>query len=913
MTQMETVLLMKTIQRHLANVGLLMIITLPTMAQGNDIKNYLALNPSAKDTLAVCHKLSNVVQGTALTVLQNQQVLSCLQKKIEKINVIGRQWLPQEVEVTGQYTLSRDFLDRSAIGNGNITDLLTILPGIQGDEANEAIEQQAELKSKLISISGGRPSDTGFFIDGMSNNSAINPDATALSVTAIDEIQGHPQQSFVNQAIVGQVKVFDSNIPVEYGGFNGGVVDVVLRDERETPTVRFDYRTSRSEFNQYNLIDNKSRVQGEDDIIIDTPIEPDFKKENINLVASQVLGKHHSMSMALSRTESRITTVSLLKPIITSRESANYSVGYSMRDLWLDKLSLRINHSPYQGNHIRKDVLNSDFSIKGGGTFASVSANHSWPLLDWNASLRIGESDNSRRAPQYYFPWLRAKGKEWGLDSSGRPVSKEGGYGDLDKQQKTLALKHKFSFSDFDWLGVTHQLSLGLNYNKRQLTRQRIESSIIYKSPLEDGSVKCGGTKLDCIEQTYHTSIAELAEQLGGTLDLRNTEHFKRYQDNILTRGQFFRTRRVYPFEDINVTTNSFNSWIQDSVELGQWRATLGIKLDRNQFLKQWNIAPRFHGGLDLFDDDESLLVFGASRYYANDMMSYKLKEAKRSYITQYRPIFNGEIQSWTNSVSTLPYRYIYNDLDTPYSDELTLGLKQKLLGGVLSITGVVRESKDKVVRGDSYIKEGVTYIVQSNGGTAKHKRLSASYSVAFDNHQLMVNASKTENISNGESSELPTEAIPSDERVYLFTSPDFYDLVSQASLTQLQDNFSRPITANLSFSSQWTKSIRSSVSVSYRGKYESMEYTGRDYTPFVGSIADGDEEYPVFQQVNKPATTRINGKISYHYDINSKQSLRLSLEMSNLLNKRTYQIGINQIGLETGRSFWLGVSYNYD
>jgi len=912
MTQMETVLLMKTIQRHLANVGLLMIITLPTTAQGNDIKNYLALNPSAKDTLAVCHKLSNVVQGTALTVLQNQQVLSCLQKKIETINVIGRQWLPQEVEVTGQYTLSRDFLDRSAIGNGNITDLLTILPGIQGDEANEAIEQQAELKSKLISISGGRPSDTGFFIDGMSNNSAINPDATALSVTAIDEIQGHPQQTFVNQAIVGQVKVFDSNIPVEYGGFNGGVVDVVLRDERETPTVRFDYRTSRSEFNQYNLIDNKSRVQGEDDIIIDTPLKPDFKKENINLVASQVLGKHHSISMALSRTESRITTVSLLKPIITSRESANYSVGYSMRDLWLDKLSLRINHSPYQGNHIRKDVLNSDFSIKGGGTFASVYANHSWPILDWNASLRIGESDNSRRAPQHYLPWLRAKGKDWGLDSRVRPVSKEGGYGDLDKQQKTVALTQKLSFSDFDWLGLTHQLSFGLSYNKRQLTRQRTESSIIYKSPLEDSSVKCGGAKLDCIEQTYHISLAELTEQLGGMLDLRNQEHFTRYQDNILTRGQFFRTRRVYPFEDINVTTNSFNSWIQDSVEFGQWRATLGIKLDRNQFLKQWNIAPRFHGGLDLFDDDKSLLVFGASRYYANDMMSYKLKEAKRSYITQYRPIYNGEVQSWSNSVTTLPYRYLYNDLDTPYSDELTLGIKQKLFGGVLSVTGVVRDSQDKVVRGDSFVKDGITYIVQSNGGTAKHKRLSVSYSVAFDNHQLMLNASKTENTSNGESSELPAEAIPSDERVYLFTQPDVYELVSQASLTQLQDNFSRPITANLSFSSQWTKKIRSSVSMSYRGRYESMEYAGRDYTPTASNIND-DEEYPVFQQVSKPATMRINGKISYNYEINPKQSLRLSLEMSNLLNKRTYQIGANQIGLETGRSFWLGVSYNYD
>ncbi|MCG7532532.1 hypothetical protein MHM98_14430 [Psychrobium sp. MM17-31] len=905
---------MKTIQRHLANIGLLMIITLPAYGQGDDIKNYLAQNPRAKDSLAVCHKISNVEQGSVLTLAQQQNVLTCLKKKVETITVVGRQWLPQEVEVTGQYTLSRDFLDRSAIGNGNITDMLTILPGIQGSEDSEGVEQQAELKSKLISISGGRPSDTGFFIDGMSNNSAINPDATSLSVNSIDEIQGHPQQTFVNQAVVGQVKVFDSNIPVEYGGFSGGVVDVVLRDERESPSFRFDYRTSRSEFNEYRLIDNIVRQQAEEEQIIDIPIEPDFKKTNLNMVASQVLDEHHSISMALSRTESKITTVSLLKPVVTSRESANYSLGYSMRNLWLDKLSLRINHSPYQGNHIRKDVLNSDFSIKGGGTFASLRANHSWSLFDWNASLRYGESDNSRRAPQYYLPWFRAKGKEWGIDSIARPLSKEGGYGDLDKEQKTLSLTQKFLLNDIEWLGLIHELSFGLNYDRRELTRQRPNAAIDYSMPLEDGSIKCGDATLDCIEQTYQVPLDELAQQLGGVLDLRNPEHFKRYQDNIITRGQFFRSRRVYPLEDINVTTNNFNAWLQDRVELGALRLTLGLKLDRNQFLKQWNIAPRLHGGLDLFGDEESLLVFGVSRYYANDMMSYKLKEAKRGYVTQYRPVYNGIVQPWTNSLQELPYRYLYENLSTPFSDELTLGLKQKLFGGVLSLTAVHRDSKDKVVRGDSYVRDGYTYIVQSNNGEATHKRLSLSYSIAFENHQLMFNTSKTENTSNGESSELPAEVIPSDERVYIYTPPNTYKLVSQSSLTQLQDNFSRPITANLSLSSQWTKNLRSSLSVSYRGRYESMEYTGLDYTANLGSITEpGEEAYPVFQQTRKPATTRVNGKVSYDYDISAKQSLRLSLEVANLLNKRTYQVGLNQIGLETGRSFWLGLSYNYD
>lgn len=909
---------MKTIQRHLANIGLLMTVTLPAYGQGDDIKNYLAQNPRAKDSLAVCHKISNVEQGATITLQQQQNVLTCLKKNAETITVIGRQWLPQEVEVTGQYTLSRDFLDRSAIGNGNITDMLTILPGIQGREDSQAVEQQAELKSKLISISGGRPSDTGFFIDGMSNNSDINPDDTELSVESVDEIQGHPQQTFVNQAVVGQVKVFDSNIPVEYGGFSGGVVDIVLRDESESPALQFDYRTSRNEFNQYILIDNANREQSVDDVVINEPIEPEFKKENFNLVASQVLDEHHSISMALSRTESKITTVSLLKPVITSRESSNYSIGYSMRNLWLDKLSVRINHSPYQGNYILNDVLDSDFSIKGGGTFASLNASHSWPSVDWNASIRYGESDNSRRAPQYYLPWLRVKGKEWGLDSVDRPVSREGGYGDLDKQQKTLSTRHLFALNDFDWLGITHQVSFGINFVKKRLMRQRNESAIVYKNPFDDARITCAGITLDCVESSYKIPLNELADQVGGSLDLSNPEHFKLYENNHLARGQFFRVRRIYPLEDVDVTTNNFDGWIQDGLELGKWRTTLGVKIDRNEFLSEWNIAPRIHGGYDFFDDDESLLVFGASRYYASDMMSYKLKEAKRGYFTQTRGFANGVLQPWTNSVTTLPYRYQYNNLKTPFTNELTMGFKQKLFGGVLSITSVRRDSKDKVVRGDSYSKEGFTYYVQSNDGEATHKRLSISYSIALDNHQLMINASKTKNTSNGENSEAPAQAIPTDQRIFIYNpalpSPDTYKLVSKGWLDQLQANFNRPITANLSFSSQWTKNIRSSFTVSYRGDYERMESLGRDFTANTGGLNDiGDEEYPVYQKANKPATTMVSGKMSYDYDISAKQSLRLSLEVANLLNKRTYQVGLNRIGLETGRSFWLGLSYNYD
>ena len=437
---------MQKIQHLWVSWALMSSLLVSFETQAASLNEYIEKHQLSKELVQSCFKALSFSDNAQLTPAQRSILIDCFSKKTEVITVHGQQWLPQEVEISGQHTLSRDFLDRTVVGNGNITDMLTILPGIQGSEDANNVENQAEIKSKLISISGGRPSDTGFYIDGQSNNSELDPDGTSVSITKIDDVQGHPQQTFVNQAVVGHVKVFDSNIPVEYGGFNGGVVDVELRDESESPRFQFDYRVSDSSFNRYKLIDNVVLNEDGDSTGSDKLLaKPVFKKSNINLVASQRLSSDQSVSLSLSHTTSDITDISLLKPVTTSRESSNFSLGYSVKNTLMDSLRFRLNYSPYQGNYIRKDVLNSDFSIKGGGAFASLSVDHSWDWLDYSAKVRYGVSQNSRTAPQSYFPWLRAKGKNWGVNTGSTPLSKEGGYGDIKKHQKSLSLNQKFN------------------------------------------------------------------------------------------------------------------------------------------------------------------------------------------------------------------------------------------------------------------------------------------------------------------------------------------------------------------------------------------------------------------------------------------------------------------------------------
>ncbi|MFP3398565.1 hypothetical protein SB749_19775, partial [Brevibacterium sp. SIMBA_078] len=84
-----------------------------------------------------------------------------------------------------------------------------------------------------------------------SNNSRIDPNSSNRSPSSINDVQGHPQAFFVNQSLVGKVTVYDSNIPARFSGFSGGVVDVESRDAEQTPWLKINWRTSKSDWNQY--------------------------------------------------------------------------------------------------------------------------------------------------------------------------------------------------------------------------------------------------------------------------------------------------------------------------------------------------------------------------------------------------------------------------------------------------------------------------------------------------------------------------------------------------------------------------------------------------------------------------------------------------------------------------------------
>jgi len=73
-----------------------------------------------------------------------------------------------------------------------------------------------------------------------------------------------------------------------------------------------------------------------------------------------------------------------------------------------------------------------------------------------------------------------------------------------------------------------------------------------------------------------------------------------------------------------------------------------------------------------------------------------------------------------------------------------------------------------------------------------------------------------------------------------------------------------------------------------------------------------GNLSYYVYEQVNREARVTLNGMVNWQGSKTRWGQLKLTLEISNLLNSRTYLVGPNQIDWEVGRAYWLGVNYQW-
>ncbi len=137
---------------------------------------------------------------------------------------------------SGKTTIDGQELHAMPTRSGSVTETLKIAPNVQFSNEESSSLTQGEIAPPRISISGAKPYENNFLIDGTSVSNTLNPtglgaDGDSVSPGQLD-VNGADQTIFYETSLVDSVSVFTSNVPAKYGAFVGGVVDAELKDPR---------------------------------------------------------------------------------------------------------------------------------------------------------------------------------------------------------------------------------------------------------------------------------------------------------------------------------------------------------------------------------------------------------------------------------------------------------------------------------------------------------------------------------------------------------------------------------------------------------------------------------------------------------------------------------------------------------
>ena len=846
----------------------------------------------------------------------------CTDKEIERITVKG-QYIGIEVpEVIGRAYLDRNFIEATPKGNGDINELIALLPGVQLSEDHYSIDNLAEISAPEISISGAKPWQTGFMIDGMNYNNRLDPASASRIGASENEVSGGVQSMNINSQIVESITVYDHNIPADFGDFSGGVVDAETISPFSTDTrVSFGIRGNRSDWGEYHIIDNDESddtAEGKEDLA-----PPIYEKTNIDFLIQKKLNDKHAILMSMSYLKSDISDISLSAQKVESRENINALLKYSYRDGWVDSLDLSVMYAPYTSDSYLKDVLNSDYQVEGGSIGFTANLAEETRFGHFSSEFNMSQSDNNRTGPAHYYIWLQAKGKEWGqladqsVDST--PVSEYGGYGNLDITQTSFNWRNTLTLERKKWGNTEHAIRVGAELNHQNYERTRQQNYYKYDSPIQYSStnaqLNCSGYTLDCVEQSFYVDLDTLAEQLGGSIDFNNPEHLLAYSNNVATTAQYFNSRLVTPRENIDVSLNKAALYATDVITWKQFDFHLGVRYDYDEFFKNHNIAPRFSMGYDVFNDGNTLMTAGLNRYYDAGLLGYKIKEQQKFAYREYRPIQSGYLQAWLPSSYTGNFRYIYDDVKSPYDDEVALGLRHATESfGNFAVKYVHRDKKDQLSRNEetNLKNDGYQYITIYNNGTGESERYSLSWDAKFGDHSIWANASYSQNSESNSDYTATPDNTPIETLVYYEG-----ELMSLSELDTLKANFGRPVTANFGWNTNWTDTFSTGLTATYSGSYTTAIKSSSDQQIGIGSECTTCEAVEIFVPKYEAHTfdSRIMFALSsrWNYQISQSQSVEFRLDVSNLFNARSHAITEGNSGIEPGRMFWLGVSYNYE
>jgi len=798
---------------------------------------------------------------------------------LQQVTVVGQ----AESPLTVSNTLNQDQLKSMPMQNGSLNETLRVLPGIQFSEESRTSDNAGEILPPNISISGGRFYENNFMIDGIGNNNRLNPAFDNIDFT--EDVPGHPQEVFIHPGLIGKVNVYRGNVPAKYGGFTGGVVDAKTIDPTGEFAGQLSLRHTKSQWTKIY----KDETRKDEYIQPDGSVQPKFSKYDSSLLFDIPVTDNSGLLASYSQIYSRIPLYNIDRQEIQYRKLENYFLKFVAYPINDTKISLSSAYSPYEADYFLKDTYNSKYTLKNEAYNFITNIEHSFKYATLSMDLGYRSSSNKRESNDDYFIWAVTPSKPWGeITHAGetQQYSWEGGRGNLDKEQQTWEANISVDVVPFRTGVFRQDISFGLSYEVADSTFDRDADHTKYTF----------AWPMTSLPDAYKNLYANLTCEEGAV--------------DCIDGEQFMILKNIFPEDHTGATIKYFDAFFEDEITWGRLSLRPGVRFSSDDFNDNSHTAPRFALSYDLFGNANTTLFAGANRYYSRALMSHALQDKRKPYEiwTRSTKLIDNMPQEWEEKERSAIASVRLTDLKTPYSDELLIGLDQRVLGGLLNITYLEREGKDEISSNSIKIDDDIyTYTEWTNDGRSSHREASLSYEWQSENHYLLLTGTWQDSESSNSTYYDRTDYPDANDDGQ--ADPVWYrgKIVERENLPK--PDYNRKYTASATYIGKLPHGFTFTNVTRYRDSFEKLVWDhdqGDD-----GMILTPRGELQIYDRVRQPASLIFDWRLDWEKALYKDQVFIASLEINNVFCEKVETGGYDDV-YDLGRQIWLGMTYKF-